>query len=184
MTAGRIRIAAIAVAAVAMSGCHARHPATVSAAPTTPPNNALSASPAESTAAAQVLAAYSAMRAAEVRAFADPVQPHQDLSGSATGQALAGIEQTLLFYRRQRIVVHGQPRMRPRVTMVNLSARPWTATIVDCFDSAAWRPVLGATGHPVSAPGRRERYPVTASVRVVAGRWMVDRLIADRSRSC
>lgn len=185
MTAAAVaRAIAVTTAVAVMSGCHARRPDRAEVVPTVQPTTVPAPSHAEAYAAVRVLDAYTAMRAAEVRAYAAPAQPHRDLTRSATGQALTGIAQTLLFYRRQGIVVRGHPHIRPRVTAVDLTVRPWTATIADCFDSGGWRPALAATGQPVSVPAQRERYPVVASARMVAGRWMVDRLNADRSRPC
>lgn len=150
--------------------------------PTESPTPSDTPSPQDEAAAAATttyLAYWDAVTAA--RSIPDP--QNADLARYAADTALANEQSSLLYLQEQGIVFQGQPSLEPRTTSVDLAVTP-TVTIEDCVDSAAWRPVVKATGESAEAPGQSPRVPSSATVQFITDRWLVVEIESDRSRTC
>lgn len=79
----------------------------------------------------------------------------------------------------------GRPTWNAKVTAVNVTTRPFTAHIEDCFDSTSWNTVYKDTKKSAAVKGQAKMYLVTAGVTMYDdGRWLVRQAKAHRERSC
>lgn len=133
----------------------------------------------------KALAAYNGYWETYVTAAANPGAPTPNLAKYVADPMLTTLRVTLRQFRDQGIVYKGRPIWAPRATSVNTTAVPYSVSIEDCFDSAAWTPVFASTGKSAAAPGQANRYVITSTVKLfdVEG-WLVVESRADRSRSC
>jgi hypothetical protein len=151
---------------------------------TTVASSPTSAGPAGD-AATKALASYDGYWQAYVAAAANPGASTPDLAKYVADPLLTELRAELLQYHDQGIVYKGRPTWTPRVTSVNVSTRPYTASIEDCFDNAQWLPVFAKTGQSAAAPGQATRYVITTTVRLYdTNGWLVVDSLADRGRSC
>lgn len=142
----------------------------------------LYASPAGSHTAVAVVWTYRKLQAAVVAAFAHPRRSPTQVARFAYGKERGDIYTTVLQYRSQHIHLTGRPRISPHVETVD--SRRGTATVTDCFDDRHWIPVDTRTGRSIAAPGVNRRYPVTAQLRRIDGRWYVTASRPDRGQTC
>jgi len=139
----------------------------------------------EQEASDKALAAYNGFREAYVAASATADANSPDLAKYAIDPALAQLKYDLFQMNRQGLVTTGRPAWSPRVTSVNLTARPQSVEIKDCLDITNWHTVHKDTGKPAEAPGQAQRFVVTAqAVLTDDGRWLIRQTTADRKTSC
>jgi len=93
------------------------------------------------------------------------------------------IKENLQYYLSQNLVMRGRPVLDPRVTALNLTTKPYTATITDCVDSTNYFPVNKTTGKPAQLTSPVSRHPATYSARYGAQWWIVDGTV-DRDKTC
>ena len=157
---------------------------TRSAAATAPDSPTPSADPALAEAEAAILDAYRGYWAAKVAILADTaVDPGADLDRYAVDTARAGVLETLLTYRTNRIDMVGEPVLHPEVSDIK-PGDEGTATIVDCIDVADWQPVHRDTLDPAAAPGQAIRVLATSSAFFFDGHWTIRSYEVDRETPC
>lgn len=139
-------------------------------------------SPSPSGAEAEVLQTYRKLQDAVTEAYAHPKRSPREVARYAHAKARSDIYATVLHYREERIRLSGKPRISPRVTYVDEKAM--VATVTDCFDDSDWTPVDAKTGKSVGASGQNHRYPVTARLKRIKGRWYVVSAKVDRGKTC
>ncbi|MET8353783.1 MULTISPECIES: hypothetical protein [unclassified Micromonospora] len=180
----RVR-AATAVLAVAGAGCSSftEAPTSTPSATAAAPSSTEDAEAAE--ARADALAAYNSYREAQLAAMATSDVSGGDLRRYTADPLLTQIRLTLQQHQQQGLINAGTPSWSPQATQVNVSSRPFTVQIEDCFDHGNWRVVRKSTGEAVSAPGQSTRYPVVAkAVLYDDGRWLIQTAQAQRERRC
>lgn len=131
------------------------------------------------------LAAYAGFREAQVAASTEPDPGGGELAQYTADPLLSQLKFDLTQKRDQGLVTTGRPAWNPEATSVNVSTRPFTATIEDCFDATGWDTINKATGESVAVPGQAKKYVVTAeAVLFDDGRWRIRSAQAHRDRPC
>ncbi len=139
----------------------------------------------EQQASQQALAAYNGYSEAYIAATATADYNNKDLPKYAADPLLAETRLALQMQGRQGIVNQGRPTWSVRVTKVNVSTRPYSVTLEDCFDQTNWKSVYKATGESAAAPDQAQRYIINSTAwRYDDGRWLITESKADRSRPC
>ncbi|GGN61948.1 hypothetical protein GCM10012285_61530 [Streptomyces kronopolitis] len=130
-----------------------------------------------------MLTAYRALWEARTRTYAkaelDPA-----VARHAANTALSNVKLTLAYYQDHGTVMRGTPRIAPKVTAVNTTAKPAKAVLTDCVDTRDYTEVNRKTGKkvPVGDGPRRHVYNATA-VRV-DGSWRIWTTTIERDRTC
>lgn len=188
MSAVLVRLAVVAglCIAAAASGCRSNPPAAPSA-PT--PTAVSSPSPTvdarEQQETAGVLAAYNGFREAYITAAATSDFNDKTLPSYIADPLLAEVRFALRQTNGQGIVYKGRPTWSAKVPQLNVTTRPYTATIEDCFDATGWDAVYKTTGKPAAVTGQAKRYLATSTATLYDnGRWLISSSKADRSRPC
>jgi len=183
------RTAAVAAAgtaaALALSGCGSSAPA--KPAPTASASTSPAPSPstdAATAADAQILAAYRGYRQVEVQMFATGTGSATAQAKYSNGNALAQDLKALLDYQKAGVIFTGQPKLAPKVTEVDLAAKPPQATITDCFDATNWKPVYKSTGQSALTPGQSLRYVEVITAQVLDGSWKITNVDLQKDRPC
>jgi hypothetical protein len=176
----------IAVAALALSGC-THKPKQTPPTGTASPSPSSTLSPAEQQAADQVLAAYRGYLAVTAKANTTATADSGELGQYLTDPLLT---QTLVNVHNMQVagqvytgaLVSGGPR----VTALNLSTDPATATVEDCLDASNYRKVRKDSGSPVSSPGQtiRRFTGVTNAILVKGKGWRINQSEAHQERPC
>ena len=140
--------------------------------------------PTRAAAESAILDAYRGYWAAKVAILADTtVDPGAELDTYAVDTARAGVLETLLTYRTNRIDMVGAPVLHPAVSDIVPGAEG-TATITDCVDVTDWQPIFRDTKKPAAAPGQATRVRSTSSAYFFDGRWTVRSYEVDRGAQC
>jgi hypothetical protein len=153
-----------------------------------PPGPAAAADPAQSpaqSATAQVLAAYLGMRQAQVTAEADATTEGSDLGAYASGKAFVQITAAVIQEAAEGRVMIGIPLLDPRVTALDLTAQPPTATVTDCIDVGGWQSEDKATGQyvAVTSAAHNSFVSVSQAQRGPDG-WTITETDVNRSKPC
>lgn len=176
------------VIAVAVAGCGGDDPA---GAPQTAPTSAspAAASPtvdAESAEArTRALEVYDKFREAHVAASAAADPQGGDLPKYVADPLLTQLRNDLYIRAQQGIVTTGKPVWKATVTTVNVTTRPFTVEMEDCFDATGWKTVFKSSSKEAAVPNQAKKYLV--QVKVVQyddGRWLVNTAKAERERPC
>jgi hypothetical protein len=88
--------------------------------------------------------------------------------------------------QRQMAGLHdtGQPVWSAKVTQINVTKTPFTATIESCYDATNYQ-LVDAKGKPAGVAGQAKKYVVTATAEVYGdGNWYLQNSQADRGRTC
>ncbi|MBY8889229.1 hypothetical protein K7472_30935 [Streptomyces sp. PTM05] len=176
-------LAELAAAALLLTGCGGSGHSSSGPMPSSTPSHSPSPD-ATSTAEQEVLAAWSGMRAEQVKAYATGDSSKTKLTSYAFDKALAKIQGELFDYRQAGVVFRGSPSSTAKVTDVDLSQTPHQAAVQECFDTTHWTPVVKATGKDASTPGQIRRYTVMGSVRTVGTKWMVVDFTVEKTQPC
>ncbi|MFJ5680779.1 hypothetical protein [Streptomyces sp. NPDC093097] len=139
---------------------------------------------AQAAARKEVLAVYAGMRTEQVKAYAVGVAKDTKLKDYAADKALALIEGNLFRLRQGGVVFKGKPESTTKVTALNLSSHPKTATVSECVDTTRWIPVDKATGKEMASGNQPRRYMTTGTVRTIGTHWMVVGLTVDKEHPC
>ena len=186
-TAPRALVAASAAFAVLLTA------ASCSDAPSPAPgpassSNALvspSASTEEVTARDKALAAFTGYREAQVQAYAKASIEGTGLTDYVGDPLLSEVRFSVAQLREQGLVGKGRPTWSPKVTKVDVTHRPFTVEIEDCFDHGSWDTVRKDNGKSVVAPGQATRYLVQSkAVQYDDGRFLIQESKAYRDRPC
>jgi hypothetical protein len=146
-----------------------------------PPTPSLS--PAQA-ATAQVLAAYTGMRQAQAQAEAAGTTQDVPLGSYAAGKALIQITASVGQDAARDWVMVGIPLLHPRVTALELSAAPPTATVTDCLDVSGWHLVDEFTGKDVTAPSAHSSFVSVSQAQLGPDGWRITQTDVDRSKPC
>lgn len=131
-----------------------------------------------------ILEAYRGYWATKVAILADPaVEPDGTLEAYAVDTALTDVYSTVLDFRSDRIMMVGEPILRPTVTDV-VTGPEGTATITDCVDVADWQPVFRDTLDSAAAPGQATQVSATATAYFFDDRWTIRTYVVDREAPC
>jgi hypothetical protein len=170
------------IGAVALAGCGSdqKKDTPPSASSSTPAATA-STDPDEA-AKGDVLAAYTNMRETQIRMNSDGELHTLDLAKYAKGQAATDLKKAVLRNQQLGIKFTGRPVMDPEVATVDTGHK--TATVTDCFDATAWKPVYKKSGKAVQLAEQRLKYPVTAQATLEGGTWLITKITADREKGC
>jgi hypothetical protein len=181
-------LATLAVLAFVVAGCGGDDPAGT---PGTAPASASPAAPsptvdAESAEArTRALEVYGKFREAHVAASAAADPQGGDLAKYVADPLLTQLRNDLYIRAQQGIVTTGRPVWNPTVTTVNVSARPFTVELEDCFDATAWKTVFKSSSKDAAVPNQAKKYLVQAKVvQYDDGRWLVNTAKAERERPC
>ncbi|MFD6967189.1 hypothetical protein [Streptomyces sp. NPDC059949] len=168
-----------AVTAASLAGCDSGTKAASS------PSASASASPSsdpDQAAKDKVLAAYTNMREIQIKMADDGDLHTLELGKYAKGQASTDLKKSVLRNQAENIKFTGRPGMDPKVTAVDTKNK--TATVTDCFDATAWKPVYKDSGKPVEMAEQRLRYPATSHAELEGDTWRITEITADRSQGC
>jgi hypothetical protein len=176
--------AAVAASCLLLTACGS------SAKPTTSSDSAAPAQPSASpspnptdTAKAQVLVAYQGYWNTAVQAWSQGSLDGVQINKYAIGNADYLIRSGLQYYVSQNLVMRGRPGLSPTVSTINLSSKPYTATVTDCVDTTNFFPVDKTTGKPAPLTSAAHRHPATYQAKFDVQWWITGGSI-DRSRSC
>ena len=184
----RMAVAVLVILALAMAaGCSRsggdRKP------PVNPPSATSSVTPSvnaeEAAARAAALAAYNGYREAYIKAAATADADSTELTKYTADPLLAELKNDLKIKRDQGLVTTGRPVWNAQVTTTNVTVRPFTIQLDDCFDATNWPTVYKANGKPAGVPGQNKKYHVTAEATLYDdGRWLINSARAERERPC
>jgi len=156
----------------------------IGAGPAAPAAATPSLDPAQS-ATAQVLAAYNGMRQAQVTAEAEATTEGSGLGVYASGKAFVEITAAVVQEAAEGRVMIGIPLLDPRVTALDLSAQPPTATVTDCIGVGGWQSVDQATGQYVAVTSSAHNSFVSVSqAQRGADGWTITETEVNRSKPC
>ncbi|WP_120314489.1 hypothetical protein [Streptomyces sp. TLI_171] len=130
------------------------------------------------------MASYRGMWASIVKVYASGTFDGSDLQKYAADKALANIKASEAYYQDQHLVVKGEPVLEPKVTAVDLAAKPPTATIVSCVDSSHFLPVDKTTGAPAKLSSTGFRHVENATAILDNGTWLITQAAIQRDQSC
>lgn len=180
----RMSAAAVAAACLFLAGCGSSAKPTTSADSAAPAQTSASPSPnATDTAKAQVLVAYQGYWNTAVQAWSQGSLDGVQVNKYAIGNADYLIRSGLQYYVSQNLVMRGRPGLSPMVSTINMSSKPYTATIADCVDTTNFFPVDKTTGKPAPLTSTAHRHPATYQAKFDVHWWITGGSI-DRSRAC
>ena len=140
---------------------------------------------AAQSASAQVLAAYTGMRQAQEAAEASGTTQGSGLEAYATGKAFIDITASVIQEASVGREMIGIPLLHPRVTALDLNARPATATVTDCMDVSGWQSVDKATGKYVAVTSSSHNSFVSVSQAALGPNgWQITETEVNRSMPC
>lgn len=177
---------AVALAAVAVSGCNGETPAPPASSPSTA---ASSAAPSKDQAeAAKALEVYNGLTekliALQTAATPDVDAAREQLKAFAVDPLRTQLVLDLRQRRDAKLHNTGRPVWSAKVTKISTEKAPYTATIEDCYDVTNY-PLVKADGSPAGVPNQTKKYVVVSTAKVYGdGKWYIETSEADRSRSC
>ncbi|MBY8889315.1 hypothetical protein K7472_31400 [Streptomyces sp. PTM05] len=186
LASSRSALAAAALAGLTtlLSGCGS-HGGADAAGPSPSASAATPSADPTTTAKNELLAVYRKMWSQEETLYSSGSFNGVDLNDYAQNKALSNIKVTAAYYQDHGIVMHGAPVLSPRVTALDLAAKPGTATIKDCVDSSKYLPYYGDTGKPVDIQGSASaRHINTFQAQFFGGKWYIVDSSIDRSSTC
>jgi hypothetical protein len=98
--------------------------------------------------------------------------------------ALALDLQALLMYQKAGVVFTGAPKLNPKVTSLDLAAKPPSATITECFDATNWKPIYRASGQSALTPGQALKYVEVITAQRLDGSWKITEVQLEKDRPC
>jgi len=130
-----------------------------------------------------VLSAYRGFWGSAVAAWSRGSLEGVSLDSYASGDAGSGVRAALDAYRRAGVVTQGRPVLDPRVSALDLSASPYTATVSDCVDESGFFTVRkgGGARSAAAAPGR---HPAVYRARYGTGGWVIVSGSVDVAGTC
>jgi hypothetical protein len=180
---GILTLAVLLFAAAACDG--KEHRATPGPARSSTPSASASTDPETAAARSKAIAAYNGFREAQVAAAATSDPTGGDLAKYTADPLLTQLRSDLELKRDQSLITVGRPTWKAEVTVVNVTTRPFTATVQDCFDGTNWTTVNKTSSKPAGVAGQAKKYIVDATVvQYDDGRWLVTKAQANRERSC
>lgn len=143
-------------------------------------------STAETQARKDAIAAYMAMTAEQVKAYAQGSLKGSQITRYATGMALRDTKDTVFVNSQSDIIMKGEPKVTASEEDVELSldGSPPRATLQVCFDMNTWKPIYKASGKSAAPPNQAKRYMITAKVKKQGDLWLVTDEAADKERTC
>lgn len=148
---------------------------------------AVAASPSSNptqTATAAVLAAYAGMRQAQVAAEDSSSTIGVDLSSFTSGKAFVAITAAVTENAAKGWVMVGSPVLNPKVTALDLSASPATATVTDCMDIGGWHAVVQATHQDVTVASTHSSFISVSQAQLGPDGWRITQTDVNRSKPC
>ena len=136
------------------------------------------------TATAAVLAAYTGMRQAQEQAEDSSSTIGVDLSAYTSGKAFVAITAAVIENSAKGWVMVGAPILNPKVTALDLSASPATATVTDCMDVGGWHAVVQATHQDVTAASAHSSFISVSQAQLGPDGWRITETDVNRSRPC
>jgi hypothetical protein len=176
--------AGLGVAIVMVAGCGGSADTSPSSSPSAPATASSPTADPQAAAKATVLAVYRKMWAAQVRAYASGTLKGAGLETYAGDKALSKIKVTALYYQQHGSVMKGEPTLSPKVTAINTSTQPYSATITDCVDTTNYVQVDKKTGKPVGTLDSNRRHVTTFKANPIAGKWRITDFDIARDRTC
>ncbi|WP_037599529.1 hypothetical protein [Streptacidiphilus rugosus] len=175
---------AAAAACLLLSACgsSAKHVATSTDTALPTPSASPSPNPTD-TAKAALLTAYQGFWNTAIQAWSQGSLDGIPINRYAVENADYLIRSGLQYYVSQGLVMRGRPILSPTVSVLNMTAKPYTATITDCIDTTNFYPVDKSTGKPVALTSPEHRHPGTYKARFDVQWWIISGSI-DRSRTC
>lgn len=135
-------------------------------------------------ATAQILAAYTGMRQAEVSAEDSGTTQNVSLSDYAAGNALVSITSDVGQDAANGWRMVGLPQLNPKVTALDLTGRPPTATVTDCMNVSGWHMVDQFTGKDITAPSARSSFVSVSQAQLGQDGWRITQTEVNRSKPC
>ncbi|MEV3924102.1 hypothetical protein [Actinomadura coerulea] len=139
---------------------------------------------ARAEAEAKALAAYRGMWDTQFEAYSSGTMRNARLGDYTTGEAAKSIISVLTYYNQQGLTFKTRPVIAPKVTSVDVTSDPRTATISDCVDMTGVV-VRRATGEHLPA-SKDDRRPWTAHATTAKGGadWRINAYTIDKTRTC
>lgn len=175
----------LAALSLLLTACTGK-PAAPSVTPPATTSPSPSVDPAEAQNTAKVLALYDNFNKALVtwQAKSDVNKANDELPKYTVDP----LKTQLLLDLRQRSLagLHntGQPTWTAKVSKINVTKTPFTATIESCYDATNYQ-LVDSKGKPAGVPGQAKKYVVTATAEQYGdGNWYLQTSAADRGRTC
>jgi hypothetical protein len=146
----------------------------------------VSASPTPSTtdlAKAKVISTYTGFWNTAVQAWTQGSLDNVQVDKYAVDDGDYLIKSALEYYISQNLVMRGRPVLHPVVSVINLTKKPYTATVSDCIDDTNFYPVNKTTGTPATLAKTGHRHPASYQERFDGQWWVVNGSI-DRTKTC
>lgn len=183
-------VTAVALGAALLAGCSDQKPdpptASSSASPVVTVAPSPSADPAAVAASTEVLNRYRRFRAVYVAAGRTADHQNKDLLSYLETPMKQEIVAFLFQMSQKNIVYSGAPQSNPKITRVDLSAKPQTVTIEDCYDATNYILVYKSNLKPVPTKGDPRRIVLqTTATNYGADRgWLLTKSQILQGRTC
>jgi len=190
MTIRQIRYGLMPLAACALlvlTGCaQSGQVSQIGAAPSAAPDSPTASPSQDPTQAAttQILAVYTGMRQAQVSAEDSGTTQNVSLSDYAAGKALIAITSDVGEDAAKDWRMAGLPQLNPKVTALDLSSRPPTATVTDCMNVSGWHMVDQVTGKDITAPSAQSSFVSVSQAQLGQDGWRITETEVNRSKPC
>lgn len=199
MTAKRRSVAAITAATVSILtvtvGCGGSKGAPVNVGPGNNPATATTSSASDAADRTEALAAYGGM-VTTWTGMLDSGTLDPQLMLYTNGNVNSKIRGELNKMNTGGLLYQGAPKSAPTIQAIDLTTNPPTATILDCFDSRNWTPIINKgpnKGKSAVAPGQTiVPHPLTATLnkdpskasQTKTGGWIVTDYTINTDKQC
>jgi hypothetical protein len=120
----------------------------------------------------------------EIKMFATGQGNAVEQAKYSNDDALGQDVRALLTYQKAGVVFTGAPKLDPKVTSLDLAAKPPAATITECFDATNWKPIYKATGQSALAADQPLKYVEVLTAQQLNGSWKITGARLEKDRPC
>ncbi|MFD9338642.1 hypothetical protein ACFWBF_30245 [Streptomyces sp. NPDC060028] len=149
--------------------------------PTVSPSPTADPQAAEKTA---LLGVYRAYWDAQLKVYASGSTKDTGIEKVAGDKAYSKVQSTRAYYVDNHLVVKGAPVLAPKVSTMDVTSVPPSATITDCVDSTNYITVEQDTGKPVQTIDSNRRHAATYAALKIGGTWQIRDSDISRDSTC
>lgn len=131
-----------------------------------------------------LLGVYQAYWDAQLKVYATGTMKDTGIEKVATDKAYSKVQTTRMYYVDNNLTVKGAPDLSPKVTVIEMTAVPPSATITDCLDSTNYLTVDKNSGKPVETVDKNRRHVATYTALKIGGLWQIRDSDISRDRTC
>lgn len=182
---GTVGSVALLAATALLAGCGSSDDGKTEASAS--PSATASASPSSDPAQVakdQILAVYKGMWKETAKIYSTGSFKGTELTKYAGDKALSKVRVAAIYYQDNNLIVKGEPKLSPKVTVLSLNTDPKTATVVDCVDSTNFVPENKTTGKKSKLEGTNRRHTQTSKVQWTGKTWLVIDSTIDKDSTC